>query len=148
MSNKMLVWEISLAKNGKKKIFKKFHILAEFSIQAAHIVESMIFEEGIFGDSENIEIVGINKVREIKNLVNFNNDDEDHGEPNLDWPYEILEVNKSFPENLKIEFKHSCGNIQKIGWFPWRKLECRDCHKIVEHDQIEEIGGLYIFSEK
>jgi len=154
---KMLLWKVSLAKKGKKKVFKELYFMGEYLIQVSHNAEFLVCGsrehdvEPMF-DFE-VDIVGIDKVVEVDDIVNAPrmnefDDDEDEMEENLDWPYKILEVNKNFPEQLKIQFKHSCGNLQKIGWFPWNQLECRDCHKIVEHDQLEEIGGLYIFSEK
>ena len=153
MNNKMLLWKVSLSKGNKKKVFKELYFLGEYLLQVSHSATYLIY-----GDGEDdggmfdfdVNIIGIERVKEIDDIVNAHNFDEDSDEGmeiDSDFPYKIIENDKNFPENLKIEFKHSCGNVQHIGLFNWRILECRDCHKLVRRDQIEEVGGLYLFVE-
>lgn len=145
--SKMLVWEIQIAKEGKKKPFKKLHILAEFFLQAAHMAADEVYggdeDDSMFDFS--VDIIGINKVKEIEDLVNAHSMDHDEMDGyNVDQPY-IAYNDPEFPQDMKIQITCTCGNKQNLGIFNFPFTKCHDCSRIILRKDIKDVGGIFIY---
>ncbi len=150
---KMLLWKVSIAKKGKRKIFKELYFIGEYQLQVSHNADFLIN-----GSEENdippmfdfdVEIIGVDRVLEVDDIVNAHNmddyDDEDEMEGyNVDQPY-IAYDDPEFPQSMKAQITCTCGNKQNLGLFNFPFTKCHDCSRIILRRDIKEIGGLFIF---
>lgn len=145
--SKNLVWEIKIAKKGKKKPFKTIHVSAEFFLEAAHVAHELVYggedEEGMF--EFRVNIIGINRVEGIKDLVNNHpsNDNQMHRyDPEM--PYRMLD-NKTFPADEVIKFKCDCKNDVIVANFNWPYIHCKSCNRRIFHRDLEFSSGLWLY---
>lgn len=151
---KMLLWKVSLAKKGKKKVFKELYFMGEYLIQVSHNAEFLVYGskehdlEPMF-DFE-VDIVGCDKVVEVDDIVNaprmsdFDDDEDEMEGYDIDQPY-VAYDDPEFPQSMKGEIICSCGNKQKLGLFNFPFTKCHDCQRIILRKDIKEIGGLFIY---
>ena len=148
--SKMLIWEISIAKTGKKKPFKKLHLTAEYFLQASHMSVHQVYGDGESDDGMfdfDVEIVGIKKLSRVKDIINAHNMDEfdEENEYDDEGPYKLLE-NKSFPADEVIKFKCSCKNEVVVANYNWPYIQCKSCKRQILHRDLENIAGVWIFT--
>ncbi len=149
---KMLLWKVSLARKGKKKVFKELYFIGEYLIQVSHNAEFLIYGSRENDISpmfdEDLDIIGIDKVVEVDDIVNAHNvddfDDEDD-EYDVDTPYKAYD-DVNFPQSMKVEITCSCGNKQKIGLFNFPYTKCHDCQRTILRRDITDVGGIILYT--
>ncbi len=148
------VFEVEILRHGTDQLIKKMHYLGYNVFQVSHLVtEDMFGEDGEF-TNDAVEVGSIKKLSQIVNIENpefildMMDEDEDHEHNyNPRIPFDMLN-NKDVPADMHMKFKHSCGEEIICVDFEWPYILCpnKDCkNKRIEHTDIEEVGGLYIF---
>lgn len=115
-----------------------FHLVASGIGQAMSIANEYVYGEETKYRNTPVEIVAIMRETIVREIVNA-----DQSDPIIqDNPFDLESVTD---ESEVISFKHSCSNVIQVRDNGWFEIECPDCKEIIHRQDIENVGGVWLY---
>ncbi len=137
------VYEVTVKETNKDVPLKRFHFIATTMLEASHIAETFIFDEGIEFEDIPAEIAEIKQLSGVVILNAGMRDDHEH-EYDFSLPIELA---KELPDSETMKFKCSCGNEIRCINSNWPALKCPECENLILRREIENVGGMFLYTK-
>lgn len=157
------IFQADIYKYGDEthKPIKRVSILAASILHATNILDELVYGNEMF--EYPVEIGGITKNYEIGKIENGYLSDvddeselEDDGEEDeqeklrnaKEATKQILYLSKKATKNELFSFKCICGQSLTLGKsLSWEYMACPHCENIIERNDLEEIGGIWLYTK-
>ncbi len=148
MKDNIYVFEVEVCKWGTDELYKTFHMIGQNLFETTHEATHYVYD-GDNGFDIPVQITKVTRVKGIENIVNgdgyFTGEDEEEGENFTgDEPFEWV---KNFSPDKIMTFKCSCKEELKVPNVQWPFLICPNCKNKIFRNEVEEIGGIHIYSK-
>lgn len=147
MYNNIYVYAVEVVKWGEDEPYNVFHLIAQNLLEASHIAADNVYNPDGEYNKFPSEIKSVKRIDGIRNIINGSEyfiDDEESNEYDPDVPQELA---KNLPDNEIMKFKCSCGEEIRTVNGMWPYTVCHECHNNILRREVEEIGGIFIYSK-
>jgi hypothetical protein len=114
-----------------------FHLVATGIVEATHTANLYVYEKDRYKNTP-VEIVAIMRETIVREIVNSELIDDGIQED----PFDLESVTD---ESEVISFKHTCSNVIQVRDNGWFEIECPDCQEVIYREDIENVGGVWLY---
>lgn len=131
------LYKVTINKYNSPEVIENIHLVAENYLQASHIAEHYIFEQGKYPNTP-VEVTALVRDMSVMDIVNSN-----LGilEEEIEDPFDI----SNSKEGEVMKFKHSCSNTIEVLDNGWEIIDCPDCKEEIFREDLENVGGIWVF---